>query len=76
MADPAYLLFVLAMAIQIPVGALLYLDARRLGLEDPEIYWLGVVVPAAGFVVVLYYLSERKDLPRRDPGDSADGDGR
>jgi hypothetical protein len=42
-----------------------YVDARRRRLEHPEVYWLGILVPAAGFVVILYYLSERKDLPTK-----------
>ena len=36
----------------------------------PPTYSLGIVVPAAGFVVVLYYLSERKTLPRGDGEES------
>lgn len=63
-------LLVGAIAVQIPIGVLLYLDAKRLGLEHPEVYWLGVVVPAAGFVVILYYASARKELPRTETGES------
>jgi len=64
MADPAFAVLIVALAVQYPVAALVYLDARRLGLRDPGTYGLGIVVPAAGFVVALYYLSVRRELPR------------
>lgn len=70
MPDLALVLLVGAIAIQIPIGILMYFDARRLNLKDPEIYWLGVVVPAAGFIVILYYFSERKNLPKKELEDS------
>ncbi|MFC6989054.1 hypothetical protein ACFQJD_10680 [Haloplanus sp. GCM10025708] len=66
MADLVPLLLVGAVAIQIPIGILMYLDAKRLGLKNPEIYWLGVVIPAAGFVVILYYFTERRNLPKKE----------
>ena len=66
MVDPAFAAIVAVLVVQYPLGGAVYLDARRLGLRDPAIYGLGIVVPAAGFVVVLYYLSERGRLPRAD----------
>ena len=69
MVDPAFAALIAVLVAQYPLGVVVYLDARRLGLRDPAIYGLGIVVPAAGFVVVLYYLSERGRLRR------ADGDG-
>jgi len=73
MVDPAFAALIVGLAAQYPLGFAVYLDARRLGLRDPTVYGLGIVVPAAGFVVALYYLSERDTLPRADAG--ADGDG-
>ena len=70
MPELAYLLFVGAIAIQIPVGILMYFDAKRLNLKSPETYWLGVLIPAAGFLVILYYISERKTLPKKETEDS------
>ena len=65
MVELAYLLLVGAVAIEIPIGVLIYFDAKRLNLKDPEMYWLGVILPAAGFIVILYYFSERKKLPKK-----------
>ncbi len=56
-----------ALVIQFPIGILLYLDAKRLDLKNPEMYGLGVIVPAGGFAVILYYLSERKTFRRTNP---------
>jgi len=70
MVEPAYVLLVGAIGIQIPIGVLVYFDAKRLDLQNPETYWLGVIAPAAGFIVILYYLPERKNLPRTEPTDS------
>jgi hypothetical protein len=70
MVELAYLLVVGAIAIQIPIGILMYFDAKRLNLKNPEVYWLGVGVPAAGFIVILYYISERKSLPKKETDDS------
>ncbi len=44
----------------------MYFDAKRLDLKNPEMYWLGVIVPAGGFAVILYYFSKRKDLPKKE----------
>lgn len=44
----------------------MYFDAKRLDLKNPEMYWLGVVIPAAGFVVILYYFAERRNLPKKE----------
>jgi hypothetical protein len=66
MYDPAFVALMVGLTAQYPLGLVVYLDARRLGLRDPSTYGLGIVVPAAGFVVALYYLSERDTLPRAD----------
>ncbi len=55
-----------ALVIQHPIAILMYFDAKRLNLKNPEMYWLGVIVPAGGFAVILYYFSERKDLPKKE----------
>ena len=70
MVEPAVAVLVVALVAQYPVAVAVYLDARRLGLRDPATYGLGIVVPAAGFVVVLYYFSERATLPRADDDDA------
>lgn len=69
MADLVPVLLFGALVVQIPAGILMYLDANRLGLKHPETYWFGVVIPAAEFVVILYYVSERENLPKPDPDD-------
>ncbi|WP_049986916.1 hypothetical protein [Halobellus rufus] len=70
MRELVTLLLLGAVLIQLPLGVVMYLDAKRLGLQNPEQYWLGVVVPAAGFVVILYYFSERRNLPKTSESDS------
>jgi len=70
MVELAYLLIIGVIAIQIPIGVLMYFDAKRLNLKNPDKYWLGVIVPAAGFIVILYYFSERKSLPKKETDDS------
>ena len=70
MTEPVILLLVGVTLIQLPLGVVLYFDAKRLNLKDPELYWLGVVVPTVGFVVILYYVSERKNLPKQSESDS------
>jgi len=62
----ATLLLTVALGVQLPLGALAYVDARRLGLRDPVVYALGVIVPAGGFFVVLYYASNRRSLPKAE----------
>ncbi|MFA1611063.1 hypothetical protein [Halobellus rubicundus] len=69
MTEPAVLVLVGAVLIQLPIGVAMYFDAKRLGLKDPELYWLGVVVPTVGFFVILYYLSERRNLPKQSDSD-------
>jgi len=69
MTEPVLLLLVGLTLVQLPLGVLLYFDAKRLGLQDPEKYWLGVIVPTLGFVVILYYVSERKNLPKQSDAD-------
>jgi len=66
MAEPVMLLLVGVMLVQLPLGVVMYFDAKRLDLKDPELYWLGVVVPTVGFIVILYYFSERRNLPKHE----------
>ena len=66
MSDVVLSLLVAAVALQLPIGVLVYLDAERLGPKNPEKYAMGILVPTGGFVVVPYYLSERKNLPKRE----------
>jgi hypothetical protein len=66
MSDLVAFLLVAALALQVPVAILAYVDAKRLGFENPEWYWFGIIVPAAGFAVALYYFTERKNLPKAD----------
>ena len=44
----------------------MYLDAKRLNLENAEGYAMGILVPTGGFVVVPYYVSQRRTLPKRE----------
>ena len=66
MSDLVPFLLAGVVAIQIPIGIVMYFDAKRLDLKNPEMYWLGVVIPAAGFVVILYYFAERGNLPKEE----------
>ncbi|MFP8953269.1 hypothetical protein ACLI4Z_09900 [Natrialbaceae archaeon A-arb3/5] len=60
------LLFVGVFIAQVPISILVYFDARRLGLKNPAMYYLGILVPAAGFVVIPVYVSKRGELPREN----------
>lgn len=42
------LIFLGVIVVQVPIAFLISFDARRLGLENPEMYELGVLVPAGG----------------------------
>ncbi|WP_338740182.1 hypothetical protein [Haloplanus salilacus] len=67
MPDAVPALLVGALLAQFPIAVWVALDARHRNLRNPEMYWLGIVVPAAGFVVILYYFSARERLPTLDP---------
>jgi hypothetical protein len=58
------LLVTALIVLQVPVAILVYLDAKRLNAKNPFVYFYGVLVPAAGFVVVPASLSKRDELPR------------
>lgn len=73
MADLIAVLLVAVIAAQLPIGVVVYLDARRLGLENPERYWLAIIVPMGGLLVFLVYLSRRDRLPRAADASDADG---
>lgn len=70
MSESVPVLFAVLIAVQVPVGIVLYFDAKRLNLRNPEKYWFGVIIPAAGFLVILYYFSERTNLPKEEIEDS------
>ena len=65
MSDLVLALLVGLFVIQIPMAVLVYIDARRLGLENPEQYDLGIILPAAGFLVFAYYSSHWKSVHTR-----------
>ncbi|WP_340102290.1 hypothetical protein [Salinibaculum salinum] len=64
MSDLVVLLLVLVICLQLSASLLVRYDTKRLGLKQPLKYELGVFVPTAGFVVLLYYLANRRDLPK------------
>jgi hypothetical protein len=66
MTDLVVRLLALLVFLQLPVSLLVRYDAKRLGLEQPLKYELGIVVPTAGFVVLLYYLANRRELPKAE----------
>ena len=66
MSDIVPLLLAVFIFMQLPIAILVYFDARRLNLKQPEKYELGIIVPAAGFIVIAYYFSNRKELPTRE----------
>ncbi|RQG91311.1 hypothetical protein EA462_04820 [Natrarchaeobius halalkaliphilus] len=69
MSDLAALLFNAFLVVQVPIALLVYVDARRLALENPLVYVFGILVPAGGIIVVPIYVSRRDDLPRSGDGD-------
>jgi len=50
------------LVLQYPAGILVWLDARRLGVEHPDRWLLAVVWLAIGWVAVAVYLHRRDDL--------------
>lgn len=66
MAKPASAAMLAAVVVQYLLAALVYFTTRRLDLRNPEQHRVEVIVPAAGFVGMLDYLSERGDTPRAD----------
>ncbi|WP_336021835.1 hypothetical protein [Halobellus salinisoli] len=70
MRELVMLLLIGSLFIQLPLAVVMYFDAKRLDLRNPEQYWLGVVVPTVGFIVILYYFSERRNLPKKSDADS------
>lgn len=64
MFDAVALVLIGLLALQIPIAVLVHIDARRIGIEHPEWYDMGIIVPAAGFLVIPYYLSNRRRLAR------------
>jgi hypothetical protein len=66
MTDLVVWLLALLVFLQLPVSLLVRYDAKRLGLKQPLKYELGIVVPTAGFVVLLYYLANRHELPKAE----------
>jgi len=66
MSDVIVLILVALIFLQLPVSLIVRLDAKRLNLKQPVKYELGIVVPAAGFMVLIYYLSKRRELPKRE----------
>ena len=60
----AGLLVTALIVLQVPAAVLVYLDSKRLNAKNPITYFYGILVPAAGFVVVPVYRSKRGELPR------------
>lgn len=68
------LLFGGALLVQIPLAILVAIDARRLDLENPTMYELGILVPMGGLAVVAAYLYNRNSLPSKSaPIDRSSG---
>jgi hypothetical protein len=66
MNDLVVWLLFLVIFLQLPISLLVRYDAKRLGLKQPVKYELGIIVPTAGFIVLLYYLANRRDLPEAE----------
>lgn len=66
MTDLIVLLLILVIFLQLPASLLVRYDAKQLGLKQPVKYELGITVPTAGFVVLLYYLTNRRNLPKAE----------
>ena len=52
---------------------MIYYDAKRLGIENPSQYSMGVYVPLGGVLVIPVYVSRRRDLTKaaRDESSTA-----
>jgi hypothetical protein len=46
-------------------AVIIYYDAKRLELDRPSDYSIGMYVPLGGWIVIRVYLSERKRLASR-----------
>lgn len=66
MTDLVVLLLILVIFLQLPASLLVRYDAKQLGLKQPVKCELGITVPTAGFVVLLHYLTNRRDLPKAE----------
>ncbi|WP_436343310.1 hypothetical protein [Natronorubrum sp. FCH18a] len=57
------------------LGAIaIYYDAKRLGIENPSHYSMGVYVPLGGVLVIPVYVSRRADLAGTDRDEPSDSD--
>lgn len=50
--------------VQYPLGRLVGLDARRLGIKNPGAYEYGTMQPLVGYVVLAAYVWEREELSK------------
>ena len=66
MSDWIMFALIAVLGVQIPLAVIVHVDAKRLGLENPMLYELGILVPTAGFLVAVVYFSQRSELPRAD----------
>ncbi|SDK25268.1 hypothetical protein [Natronorubrum texcoconense] len=57
---------VLVLIAQYLGAIVIHFDAKRLGIENPAHYSMGVYVPLGGVLVVPVYVSRRKDLAKTD----------
>lgn len=60
-ADPRVAIALLE-AVQIPLAALVYYDAKRFDARRLQQYYVAVLAPTLGFVVLPVYLWERRQL--------------
>ncbi|WP_440765374.1 hypothetical protein [Natronorubrum sp. DTA7] len=56
----------LVLIVQYLCAIVIYYDAKRLGIENPSHYSMGVYVPLGGVLVIPVYVSRRKDLAGTD----------
>ena len=66
MADIAAAVLASVLVVQLPIGLYVRFDARRRGLRHSDTYWLGVIAPAGGLIVIAYYFSNRDRFAQSD----------
>lgn len=64
----------LVLIVQYLGAIVIYFDAKRLGIENPSHYSMGVYIPLGGVLVIPAYVSRRRDLAADTDPSAAESD--
>lgn len=64
----------LVLIVQYLGAIVIYFDAKRLGIENPSHYSMGVYIPLGGVLVIPAYVSRRRDLAADADPSAAESD--